>query len=57
MQLSAQNYQFSAPFEMAFSGSETMRVTIGTIRHVFFACPTFELFAQGAEYQQVTIIN
>ena len=51
MQFSAQNYHFSAPSKKAISGSETMRVTIGTIRHVFFACPTFELFAQGAEYQ------
>ena len=57
MLFSAQNYHFSAPSEKAISGAKTMRVTIGTIRHVFFACPTFELFAQGAEYQQVTIIN
>ena len=57
MQKSAQNHHFSAPFEKAFSGSKTMRGTDGTIRQLFFPRPNFELFAQEADYQQVTIIN
>ena len=57
MHFSAQNYHFSAPSEKAISGAKTMRVTVVTVRQLFFACPNFELFAQGAEYQQVIIIN
>ena len=51
------NHHFSAPSEKAISGAKPMRVTIGTIRHPFFASPDFELFSHGADYQQVTIIN